>query len=83
MSEKECPKCYADVGIGLFLKICNDTLSHKINCKELREKFEKGEVSREELVGKIKGAAKDEPDLLDSLNEVERIMKTGRLEDEK
>lgn len=76
----ECPKCVVDVGIGFFLKICHDALSDKIDCGKVTEQFSKGEISTDQLIQQIKDAAKNEPEILADLEEIDRIRKTGKIE---
>ena len=83
MSEKPCPKCMVDVATGLFLKICNDALSDKIDCGKVTEQFSKGEISTDQLFQQIKSAAKSKPDILADLEEIDRIRKTGKFESSK
>lgn len=76
----ECAQCAVDVGAGLYLRICNDLLSQKVDCEDLSAKFSTGKIGREELFTKIKEAAHDEPDVLADLEEIERLAKTTTLD---
>lgn len=86
MSEDDevCVPCYLDTGTGLFFQICRDALQQtkKIDCKSLMKDYAEGKVTREEVFKKVKDAAREanEQDVLADLEEVERIMREGKVE---
>jgi hypothetical protein len=79
VEDAPCPKCVADISMGFFFKVCNDSLSHKINCKTLNKQFLRGELTSEKVIEKIKAAAQDDPEVTSDLEEIERIRKTGKI----
>lgn len=79
-SKIECAQCAVDVGTGLYLKICGEVLSKKIDCESLSTQFSTGKIDRDELFTKIKEAAHDEPDVLADLEEIESLAKTATVD---
>jgi len=77
--EKPCPKCVTNVAMGFFFKICNESLSGKLDCKDLTERYIRGELSPEQVAKEIKNAAKGDPSLMEDLNEIDRIRKTKKI----
>ncbi|MBU1173174.1 MAG: hypothetical protein KKD44_26720 [Proteobacteria bacterium] len=80
MSEEECPKCVVATAMGFILKICGESLSDKIDCKELTGQYLRGEINADQVVKKIKRAARNDPELMANLNEIDRIRKTRKIE---
>lgn len=75
-----CPKCVANVAMGFFFKVCNESLSGKLDCKDLTERYIRGEISAEHVAKEIKNAAKDDPSLMEDVEEIDRIRKTKRID---
>lgn len=78
--EKPCPKCVTNVAMGFLFKVCHEALSDKLDCKDLSERFLRGELKAEQIVKEIKDAARDNPELMEDLNEIDRIRKTRKIE---
>lgn len=78
--EKPCPKCVTSVAMGFFFRICHQSLSDKLDCKDLSERFLRGELSPEQVAKEIKNAAKDDPSLMEDVEEIDRIRKTKRID---
>ncbi len=77
--EKPCPKCVTNVAMGFFFKVCHESLSDKIDCKDLSERFIRGELSPEQVAREIKDVAKDNPSVMKDLNEIDRIRKSKKI----
>jgi len=77
--EKQCPKCISSVAMGFFFRICHQSLSDKLDCKDMSERFLRGELSAEQVAKEIKDAAKDDPELMEDLNEIDRIRKSKKI----
>ncbi|MCJ7634894.1 hypothetical protein MUP77_21210 [Candidatus Bathyarchaeota archaeon] len=77
--EEPCPKCVANIAMGFFFKICNESLSSKLDCKELSERYLRGEISEDQVAETINDAARADPELMEDLNEIDRIRKTRRI----
>ncbi|MCJ7633422.1 hypothetical protein MUP77_13675 [Candidatus Bathyarchaeota archaeon] len=78
--EKPCPKCVTNVAMGFFFKICNESLSDKLDCNDLTERYIRGEINAEQIVKEIKDAARDDSSLMEDLNEIDHIRKTKRID---
>ncbi len=75
-----CPKCVNDIALGFLFKICNTSLSDKIDCKTLSKQYLRGELNADQIAEKIKEAAGNNKALLKDIKEIERIRKTGKIE---
>ena len=64
----------------MALKICKDVLADKVDCKELADQFNRGEITTLELIKRVKEAAKDEPEVRADLELVEEIVRTGKID---
>ena len=78
--EKPCPKCITNIAMGFFFRICHESLSGKLDCKDLSERFLRGELSPEQVAKEIKDAARDNPELMEDVEEIDRIRKTKKIE---
>lgn len=78
--EKPCPKCVTNVAMGFFFKVCHESLSDKLDCKDLTERYVRGELSPEQVAREIKDAARDNPSLMEDVEEIDRIRKTKRID---
>ena len=85
IKEEECLPCVLDTGVGIMFQICRDALQEKkkIDCHALMKEYAEGRVSREEVIKRVKDAAREsnEPDGLADLEEVERIMRGGKIDE--
>jgi len=79
-NKEPCPKCVTNIAMGFMFKVCKESLSDKLDCKDLSERFLHGELSAEQVAKEIKDAARDDPSLMEDLNEIDRIRKTKRIE---
>jgi len=77
---KDCPQCRDAITMGFFFKVCKTSLSGKIDCKGLSKQLLNGEISPEGVIEKIKEAAKDNPEALDDIREIEQIRNPEKLE---
>jgi hypothetical protein len=66
--------------MGFYFKICNESLSSKLDCKELTKRYLRGEISEDQVAEKIRAVARSDPELMEDLNEIERIRKTKKIE---
>ena len=78
--EEPCPRCVTNVAMGFLLKICKESLSDKLDCKDLGERFLRGEISEEQLAKQIKKVARDDSALMEDIEEIDRIRKTKKIE---
>ena len=78
--DKPCPKCVTNVAMGFFFKVCHESLSNKLDCKDLTERYNRGEISSEQVAKEIKDAARTDPELMEDLNEIDRIRKTRKID---
>ena len=74
-----CPKCVADISMGFFFKVCNDSLSDKVDCKKLSGQYLRGEINADQIAEKILEAAGNNKALLEDIGEIDRIRKTGKI----
>ena len=77
--EKPCPRCVTNVAMGFFFKVCHESLSDKIDCKNLTERYIRGEINAEQVAKEIKDAARDDPSVMEDLNEIDRIRKAKKI----
>ena len=75
-----CPKCVENVAMGFFFRICNESLSGKLDCKDLTERYIRGEINAEHVAKEIKNAARDDPTLMEDVEEIDRIRKTKKID---
>jgi len=75
-----CPKCVTNVAMGFFFKVCHESLSDKLDCKDLTERYARGELSPEQVAKEIKNAARDDPSLMEDVEEIDRIRRTRKIE---
>ena len=80
MPEEPCPKCVVATAMGFMLNICGESLSDKIDCEKLSGKYSRGEISSNQVVRKIKRAARNNPEVLEELNDYDRMRKSGKIE---
>jgi len=81
-NEKEnapCPKCINDISMGFFFKICNESLSDKVDCKKLSGLYLRGEINADQIAEKIIEAARNDPALIEDLKEINKIRRTGKI----
>jgi hypothetical protein len=78
--EEPCPKCVANIAMGFYFKVCKESLSGKLDCKDLSEQFVRGEISEDQVAEKIRDVARSDPELMEDLNEIERIRRTKKIE---
>lgn len=74
--KQPCPACTNAITMGFFFKVCKESLSDKINCKELSKQLLDGEVTPEKVIEKIKEAAKNNTSALEDIKEIEEIRRT-------
>jgi len=79
-NEKACPKCVTNIAMGFMFKVCKESLSDKLDCKDLSERYLRGEITEDQVSEKLRDVAKSDPELLEDLNEIERIRKTRKIE---
>jgi len=79
-NEKPCLKCTTNITMGFLFKVCKESLSDKLDCKTLSERYLRGEISEDQVAQKIRDVAKSDPELMEDLNEINRIRKTGKIE---
>jgi hypothetical protein len=79
-SEESCPKCVTNIAMGFLLKVCKESLSNKLDCKDLTERYLRGEISEDQVAEKIKDVARNDPQLMEDINEIDRIRKTKKIE---
>ncbi len=75
-----CPKCVTNVAMGFMFKICHESLSGKLDCKDLSERYLRGEITEDQVAERVKDAARADPELMEDLNEIDRIRKTKKIE---
>ena len=73
-----CPQCADAITMGFVFKVCNDSLSDKINCKELSNKLLRGELTAEKVIEKVKAAAEGNEEATSDLDEIENIRETEK-----
>jgi len=78
--EKACPECVANIAMGFFFKVCKESLSDKLDCKDLSLQYLRGEITEDQVSEKIRDVAKSDPELMEDLDEIERIRKTRKIE---
>ena len=76
--KSSCPQCADAITMGFVFKVCNDSLSGKINCKELSNKLLRGELTAEKVIEKVKAAAEGNEEATSDLDEIETIRKTEK-----
>ena len=79
-NEKPCPECVANIAMGFFFKVCKESLSDKLDCKDLSLQYLRGEITEDQVSEKIRDVAKSDPELMEDLDEIERIRKTRKIE---
>ncbi len=79
-NKEPCPECVTNIALGFLFKVCKESLSKKLDCKDLSERYLRGEISEDQVAEKIKDAARADPELMEDLNEIDRIRKTKRIE---
>jgi hypothetical protein len=79
-NKESCPKCVTNITMGFLFKVCKESLSNKLDCKELSERYLRGEISEDQVSQKIRDVARNDPELMEDLNEIERIRKTKKIE---
>lgn len=77
--EKPCPKCVTNIAMGFLFKVCNESLSKKLDCKGLSERYLRGEISEEQVAEEIRDVARNDPELMEDLEEINRIRKTRKI----
>jgi hypothetical protein len=78
--EKACSECVANIAMGFFFKVCKESLSDKLDCKDLSLQYLRGEITEDQVSQRIRDVAKSDPELMEDLNEIERIRKTRKIE---
>lgn len=78
--EKPCPECVTNIAMGFMFKVCKESLSDKLDCKDLSLRYLRGEISEDQVAKQIQDAAKHDPSLTEDLNEIDRIRKTRKIE---
>jgi hypothetical protein len=66
--------------MGFMFKICHESLSGKLDCKDLTEQYIQGKISEDQVAEKIKDAARSDPELMEDVEEIDRIRKTRKIE---
>ena len=66
--------------MGFLFKVCKESLSEKLDCKDLSLRYLRGEISEDQVAEKIRHVAKNDPELMEDLNEINRIRKTKKSE---
>ena len=79
-NEESCPECVTNIAMGFLLKVCKQSLSNKLDCKDLTERYLRGEITEDQIAEKIKDAARNDPELMEDINEINRIRKTKKIE---
>jgi len=74
-----CPRCVKDISMGFFFKVCNESLSDKLDCKKISGQYLHGELNADQIAEKILDAASNDPELTEDINEINRIRKTGKI----
>ena len=78
--EEPCPRCVTNVAMGFFFKVCKESLSNKLDCGELSKRYLRGELTEDQVAEKIKTVAQSDPELMEDLNEIDRIRRTKKIE---
>jgi hypothetical protein len=76
--KSSCPQCTNAITMGFVFKVCKDSLSDKINCKELSNKLLCGELTAENVIEKVKAAAEGNKEAINDLEEIEGIRETEK-----
>ena len=79
-NEEPCPKCTTNITMGFLFKVCKDSLSNKLDCKDLTTRYLLGEITEDQVAEKIRDAARNDPELMEDLDEINRIRKTRKIE---
>ena len=79
VEDAPCPKCVNDISMGFFFKICKESLSDKVDCKKLSGQYLRGEITSDQIAEKILDAASNDPELIEDINEINRIRRTGKI----
>ncbi len=74
-----CPQCREAITTGFLFNICEESLSDKLDCKNLTDQYLRGELNADQIAEKIKEAAGNNKTLLKDLNEIEHIRKSGKI----
>ena len=53
--------------MGFFFRICNESLSGKLDCKDLTERYIRVEINAEHVAKEIKNAARDNSSLMEDV----------------
>ena len=77
--QETCPRCINDVALAFYFEICRQHLSSKLDCKKLSGQYLRGEITVDQVAKKVREAATNDPELVNELDEIERIRKTGKL----
>jgi len=70
----------ANIAMGFFFKVCKESLSDKLDCKDLSLRYLRGEITEDQVSQRIRDVAKSDPELMEDLDEIERIRKTRKIE---
>ena len=79
--EEDCVECRVAVGIGMYLNVCKQ-LDSKETCNELFKKVTKEQISPKELFDLIKEKAKDSPEKLEMLKQIDELVNAELEEDD-
>lgn len=79
-NEEPCPKCVTNITMGFLFKVCKESLSDKLDCKDLTERYLRGEITEDQVAEKIRDVARSDPELMEDLDEINRIRKTKKIE---
>jgi len=79
-NKEPCPKCVTNITMGFLFKVCKESLSDKLDCKDLTERYLRGEITEDQVAEKIRDVARSDPELMEDLNEINRIRKTKKIE---
>ena len=80
MSDQPCPSCVRNTAITTFLVMCETAIKGKLDCKKIEEQIGLGEITTDDFVSQLKEAARDDPDLLASIADIDRMRKAGKIE---
>lgn len=76
---KDCVICKLSVGLGMALNVCKsiEPIQKKVNCDELAEKVQAGELSDDDVYNKLIQICDEvgEPDVKADLEEMKRLAK--------
>ena len=78
-SVEPCPKCVVDTAMGFLFKVCGESLSDKIDCKKLSGQYLRGEINADQVAERIKATARNDPELMIDLREIDRIRRARRI----